>query len=86
MRFTQIVCCAVEKGLPMVKGLREWIQWIDEHGIKKCAVTNAPRKNAEVMLEALGLEWVFRQSMPLSLQIAWPRPQASPLDILKVTG
>ncbi len=49
-------CCAVDKGLPMVKGLREWIQWIDEHGIKKCAVTNAPKKNAEVMLEALGLE------------------------------
>lgn len=40
----------------MVKGLREWIQWIDDHGIKKCAVTNAPKKNAEVMLEALGLE------------------------------
>ena len=54
--FTQCVCCAVDKGLPMVKGLREWIQWIDERGIKKCAVTNAPRKNAEVMLEALGLE------------------------------
>jgi phosphoglycolate phosphatase-like HAD superfamily hydrolase len=46
----------VDQGLPMVKGLREWIQWIDERGIKKCAVTNAPRKNAEVMLEALGLE------------------------------
>ena len=47
---------AVERGLPMVKGLRKWIQWIDDRGIKKCAVTNAPRKNAEVMLEALGLE------------------------------
>ena len=40
----------------MVKGLREWIQWIDKRSIKKCAVTNAPKKNAEVMLEALGLE------------------------------
>lgn len=51
----QYICCAVAKGLPMVKGLKEWMQWIDDRGIKKCAVTNAPRKNAEVMLDALGM-------------------------------
>lgn len=47
---------AEDKGLPMVKGLKAWMQWIDDRGIKKCAVTNAPRKNAEVMLQALGME------------------------------
>ncbi len=41
--------------LERVPGLTEFLAWIDERGLKKAAVTNAPRENARVMLEALEL-------------------------------
>lgn len=47
------------KGLQPIPGLVEFMQWIDVRGLKKAAVTNAPRANAEVMLQGLGLEHSF---------------------------
>lgn len=68
---------AKDKGLPMVKGLKAWMQWIDDRGIKKCAVTNAPRKNAEVMLQALGMEKWF-DKVVLGEECANPKPYPDP--------
>ena len=41
--------------LERVPGLTEFLAWLDGKGLKKAAVTNAPKENARVMLEALSL-------------------------------
>lgn len=51
--------CRADSVLERVPGLTEFIAWIDERGLKKAAVTNAPRENARVMLAALGLGCAF---------------------------
>jgi len=50
---------AVAGGLAPVEGLGDFLRWVEGSGIKRIAVTNAPRENAEVMLRALGLEGFF---------------------------
>jgi len=42
-----------------VDGLLELVEWIKKKNIKLGAVTNAPRANAELILEALGLKEKF---------------------------
>ncbi len=34
----------MKEGLPPNKGLPEFLEWVDGQGIKKAAVTNAPRR------------------------------------------
>lgn len=48
-----------EKVEPM-KGLYKLTKWIEERGLKRAAVTNAPRPNAELMISALGLTDFFQ--------------------------
>ncbi|KAK4493177.1 hypothetical protein RD792_017965 [Penstemon davidsonii] len=45
---------APEKLKP-VNGLDQLCKWITDHGIRRAAVTNAPRPNAELMISLLGL-------------------------------
>ena len=42
-------------GMPPVDGLIELLDWIDASGLKCAAVTNAPRDNAEQLLQGLGI-------------------------------
>ncbi len=44
-----------ESVLEPVEGLGEFLAWIDRRGLRKAAVTNAPRANSIAMLRALGL-------------------------------
>jgi beta-phosphoglucomutase len=46
-------------GLTPLPGAREWLTRLHDAGWKQAIVTSAPRANAEVMLEALGLNHVF---------------------------
>ena len=39
--------------LEAMPGLERFMAWIDENNVKKAAVTNAPRANAEFMLEVI---------------------------------
>lgn len=49
---------AARDGLEAMKGLQKFMDWIDTRGLKKAAVTNAPRLNAEFMLKVINkLEW-----------------------------
>lgn len=41
--------------LKPMPGLIELLDWTDQHQLKKAVVTNAPRANAEFMLDVLGL-------------------------------
>jgi beta-phosphoglucomutase-like phosphatase (HAD superfamily) len=34
-------------------------KWVEDHGLKRAAVTNAPRANAELMISLLGLSDFF---------------------------
>ncbi|XP_006662619.1 haloacid dehalogenase-like hydrolase domain-containing protein Sgpp isoform X2 [Oryza brachyantha] len=45
--------------LNAVDGLHELCRWIEHHKLKRAAVTNAPRPNAELMLSLLGLTDFF---------------------------
>ena len=46
-------------GLTPLPGAREWLTTLHEAGWKQAIVTSAPRANADVMLQALGLGHVF---------------------------
>ncbi|KAE8813089.1 beta-phosphoglucomutase [Hordeum vulgare] len=48
------------EGLQEVLGLRELCRWARERGLKRAAVTNAPRANAELMIGILGLADFFQ--------------------------
>ncbi|KAL3815218.1 hypothetical protein ACJIZ3_016486 [Penstemon smallii] len=45
--------------LEPVTGLDQLCKWIKHHGIRRAAVTNAPRPNAELLISKLGLEDFF---------------------------
>ncbi|PIA50387.1 hypothetical protein AQUCO_01300849v1 [Aquilegia coerulea] len=46
--------------LEPVNGLKRLCKWIDDCGLKRGAVTNAPRSNAELLLSVLGLSDYFQ--------------------------
>lgn len=46
--------------LKAVDGLHKLCKWIEERGLKRAAVTNAPRANAELMISILGLTDFFQ--------------------------
>uniref|UniRef100_M1A523 Haloacid dehalogenase-like hydrolase domain-containing protein Sgpp n=1 Tax=Solanum tuberosum TaxID=4113 RepID=M1A523_SOLTU len=45
--------------LKPLNGLEEVCKWIEDHGLKRAAVTNAPRPNAELIISMLGLSDFF---------------------------
>lgn len=45
--------------LKPLNGLDKVRKWVENHGLKRAAVTNAPRPNAELMLSILGLSDFF---------------------------
>ncbi|KAJ3672666.1 hypothetical protein LUZ60_007387 [Juncus effusus] len=45
--------------LEPIKGLEKVTKWVRDKGLKRAAVTNAPRKNAELMIAKLGLNDFF---------------------------
>lgn len=47
--------------LKPVKGLDKLCKWIEDLGLKRAAVTNAPRPNAELMISIIGLGDFFEQ-------------------------
>lgn len=50
---------AAEK-LEPVKGLQKLCKWVEDRGLKRAAVTNAPRINAEFMISKVGLDNYFQ--------------------------
>lgn len=46
--------------LKRLAGLDEVLLWTEKHGLKRGLVTNAPRKNVDFMLSALGLTESFK--------------------------
>lgn len=48
------------EGLKEIAGLTRLCRWAEERGLKRAAVTNAPRANAELMISILGLSDFFQ--------------------------
>ncbi|TVU13005.1 hypothetical protein EJB05_46673, partial [Eragrostis curvula] len=48
------------EGLKEIAGLTRLCRWAQERGLKRAAVTNAPRANAELMISILGLSDFFQ--------------------------
>lgn len=42
-----------------ITGLDKLCKWVEDHGLRRAAVTNAPRANAELIISLLGLEKFF---------------------------
>ncbi|KAL0397440.1 UNVERIFIED_CONTAM: Haloacid dehalogenase-like hydrolase domain-containing protein Sgpp [Sesamum calycinum] len=46
--------------LKPIAGLDKLCKWVEDRGLKRAAVTNAPRPNAEMIISLLGLEKFFQ--------------------------
>ncbi|KAA8515793.1 hypothetical protein F0562_018596 [Nyssa sinensis] len=76
------------EGLKPVNGLNKMLKWIEVRGLKRAAVTNAPRPNAELLISMLGLADFFKM-----LVIGWecdrlkpfPDPYLKGLQALRVS-
>jgi HAD superfamily hydrolase (TIGR01509 family) len=59
------------------EGLMDLLDWADAEGIPYAVVTNAPRANAELVLEALGVRSRFK-AVVAGDEVASPKPHPMP--------
>ncbi|KAK9273060.1 hypothetical protein L1049_017867 [Liquidambar formosana] len=72
--------------LKPVNGLRKLLKWIEERGLKRAAVTNASRSNAELLISMLGLSDYFK-TVVLANECDRPKPSPDPyLKALQALG
>lgn len=64
-------------GLVPLEGLLQFTAWIDKRGLRKAAVTNAPRANAEMMISGLGLQSFF-EHLVLGEECTRAKPHPDP--------
>ncbi|CAA3013074.1 haloacid dehalogenase-like hydrolase domain-containing protein Sgpp [Olea europaea var. sylvestris] len=77
-----------EEQLKPVNGLYKVIKWVEDRGLKRAAVTNAPKPNAEFMISTLGLTDFFHTVILGSdCEHAKPFPDAylKALEILNIS-
>ncbi|KAL7111284.1 hypothetical protein ACP275_05G078900 [Erythranthe tilingii] len=78
----------VKEKIEPVKGLHKLTKWIEDRGLKRAAVTNAPRENAELMISLLGLSDFF-EALVLGSDCEhakpFPDPYLKALEILNVS-
>lgn len=71
-----------------IKGLDKLRKWIEDRGLKRAAVTNAPRLNAELMISILGLSDFFECVIlgdDCERAKPFPDPYLKALEALKVS-
>ncbi|KAK6262760.1 hypothetical protein QUC31_008576 [Theobroma cacao] len=76
------------ENLPPIKGLYKLTKWIEERGLKRAAVTNAPKQNAEMMISKLGLKDFFDVVIlgsDCERAKPYPDPYLKALEVLKVS-
>ncbi|KAL2548000.1 Haloacid dehalogenase-like hydrolase domain-containing protein Sgpp [Forsythia ovata] len=74
--------------LKPVNGLYKLKKWIEDRGLKRAAVTNAPKPNAELMISTLGLTDFFHAVVigdECEHAKPFPDPYLKALEILKVS-
>ncbi|GLT44756.1 hypothetical protein SLA2020_186340 [Shorea laevis] len=74
--------------LEAINGLYKVKKWIEDHGLKRAAVTNAPKPNAELMINKLGLSEFF-DTVVIGDECEHGKPHPDPylraLEVLKVS-
>ncbi|KAJ7952633.1 haloacid dehalogenase-like hydrolase domain-containing protein Sgpp [Quillaja saponaria] len=78
----------VGEQLKPVNGLYKLRKWIEDRGLKRAAVTNAPRANAELMVSILGLSDFFDTLIigsDCEHAKPFPDPYLKALEVLKVS-
>ncbi|CAA0838070.1 Haloacid dehalogenase-like hydrolase domain-containing protein Sgpp [Striga hermonthica] len=71
-----------------IKGLYKLTKWIEDRGLKRAAVTNAPRANAELMISLLGLSDFFHAVIigsDCERAKPFPDPYLKALEVLNVS-
>lgn len=71
-----------------INGLDKLRKWIEERGLRRAAVTNAPRLNAELMISTLGLSDFFEYVIlgdECEHAKPFPDPYLKALELLKVS-
>ncbi|BAY63676.1 HAD family hydrolase [Calothrix brevissima NIES-22] len=66
--------------LQPLNGFAELIAWTEAHQLKRALVTNAPRLNAEFMLEVLGIKEAF-QTVVLAEDCIAGKPDPTPYQV-----
>ncbi|KAG7015679.1 Haloacid dehalogenase-like hydrolase domain-containing protein Sgpp, partial [Cucurbita argyrosperma subsp. argyrosperma] len=78
----------VTEQLKPVNGLYKVKKWIEDRGLKRAAVTNAPRPNAELMISMLGLTDFF-EAVIIGGECEHAKPHPEPylkaLEVLEVS-
>lgn len=74
--------------LKAVNGLDKLKKWIEDRGLRRAAVTNAPRENAELMISTLGLTDFF-EAVILGNECEhgkpFPDPYLKALEVLNIS-
>lgn len=76
------------ENLKPIDGLDKVKNWIQDRGLRRAAVTNAPRPNAEMMIQVLGLADFFEAVIVGSECVRakpFPDPYLKALEVLKVS-
>lgn len=71
-----------------INGLDKLTKWIKDRGLRRAAVTNAPRENAEMMISLLGLSDFFEYVIigsDCERAKPFPEPYLKALELLKVS-
>lgn len=71
-----------------INGLYKLTKWVEDRGLKRAAVTNAPKENAELMISILGLSDFFHcvvLGSDCERAKPFPDPYLKALELLKVS-
>lgn len=78
----------VAEKLEAINGLYKVTKWVEDHGLKRAAVTNSPRINAELFINKLGLTDFF-ETLIVGCECEHAKPHPDPylkaLEVLKVS-
>ncbi|KAL6545058.1 hypothetical protein OROHE_009965 [Orobanche hederae] len=78
----------VKEKIEPVRGLYKLKKWIEDRGLKRAAVTNAPKENAELMISLLGLSDFFHTVIlgsDCERAKPYPDPYLKALEVLEVS-
>ncbi|KAH6826170.1 Haloacid dehalogenase-like hydrolase superfamily protein [Perilla frutescens var. hirtella] len=81
----QVLLLAAEQ-MEAVDGLGELCRWVEDNGLRRAAVTNAPRANADLLISLLGLDKFF-ELVVIGSECERPKPFPDPyLNALQGLG
>lgn len=83
----RLYCSYVDKGIEPLRGLTKFLNRLDDSGVRRAIVTNAPRSMAEHTMNVLELDKSFGECVIIGEECEKPKPAPHPyLDGLKLVG